>query len=362
MNPHAARTETGRFRAAESRFLQIGLVWLSLLPLSIHSASALSRDVLLIGDSITEGFVSGPDGVDTECGGGLCYAARLDTLLGERFTVVNAGVGGATTVDWTGNVPGIPYIDVDGAATPIFDALAAPNLPTDIVVILLGVNDAIGFFEVAPTTPDAYAANLGKLIGRVTSRGAEKVILATPTPLFAFDEIIRDRLSQYSEAIHALCMMHVDVVCGPDLLSILTPEDFEGGVDIHPNAHGHERIASALAESITSVPEPSVALCLALGLAALSFSRKPRSSPRSRRSEVPRRPPDGTPEPRPAREVSRSSAAQRRRRNPKDGSRSSRDAPGLVSARRSGWTLERSSRWVRWAIAQRPSRRSQRSR
>jgi len=94
-----------------------------------HGMPAIASpiEVLLIGDSITEGCVSGPTGTDCTCDQGLCYASKLSTHLGSDYQIVNGGVGGSTTADWASETVGIPYVVVDDTPTPIFEGVAVPN-------------------------------------------------------------------------------------------------------------------------------------------------------------------------------------------------------------------------------------------
>jgi lysophospholipase L1-like esterase len=236
-------------------------------------ALALPFELLLIGDSITEGCVSGPTGTDCTCDQGLCYAAGLSTYLGSDYQIVNAGVGGSTTADWASDAVGIPYVLVGDTPTPIFEGVAAPNLPADIVLIMLGANDAIGVFEPSPIAPDMYFENLDAMVTRILDLDAGRVVLVRPPPLLAFDETVQDRLRSYGTEIDRLCAFTMNVVCGPDLTSLLTPDDFEGD-DLHPNAAGHDKIAWAVSETIVSIPEPSAAFLMGLGLAALGLRRR----------------------------------------------------------------------------------------
>jgi len=234
---------------------------------------ALPIELLLIGDSITEGCVSGPTGTDCTCDQGLCYAGRLNTHLGGDYHTVNAGVGGSTTSNWASEAVQTPYVLVGGTPTPIFEGVAVPNLPADVVLIMLGTNDAFGWFEPSPIYPDLYLENLDAMVTRILDLGAGQIVLVKPPPLLAFDETGQNRLRSYGPEIDRLCALMTNVVCGPDLTSLLTPDDFESD-DPHPNAAGHDKIAWAVSETIAFVPEPSAALLMGLGLAALSLRRR----------------------------------------------------------------------------------------
>jgi lysophospholipase L1-like esterase len=231
-------------------------------------APVLGIEVLLIGDSITEGFISGPEGLNRSCIEERCWAARLAARLGQGYRVIERGVGGATTLDWAGPAVGIPYADVEGSLVFLFEGLAAEDLAAEIAVILLGTNDATGFMEDAPIPPDEYGRKLALLTRRLLDRDIDHVVLVSPPAQRGAPAEVQNRLAAYGRAIERLCQPmsrepsgeRPAVICGPDLLGLLGPEHFEEN-DIHPNASGHRRIAEAVAETIEAlsrgrVPEP----------------------------------------------------------------------------------------------------------
>lgn len=233
-------------------------------------AVGIEVEVLLIGDSITEGFVSGPEGLNRSCIEERCWAARLAARLGERYRVIERGVGGATTLDWAGPAVGIPYADVEGSLAHLFEGLAAGDLAAEFAVILLGTNDATGFMEDAPIPPDEYGGKLALLTRKLLDRETDHVVLVSPPAQHGAPVEVQQRLAAYGRAIERLCQPlsrssdpsgeRPAVICGPNLLDLLGPEHFEG-TDIHPNASGHRRIAEAVAETIEDlardrIPEP----------------------------------------------------------------------------------------------------------
>src|SRR5215475_1611185 len=137
--------------------------WLSMLllalPISLPGvAAAAPYKVVLLGDSITRGLTSEPSGPP--------YATLLADSLGAGFDVINIGCGGASSRDWS---PTAGSAVCGGLPDPLlsetlYPAMAKPNLPADLVVIMLGTNDAIGFFEPAPLTSAEYRSALEELI------------------------------------------------------------------------------------------------------------------------------------------------------------------------------------------------------
>ncbi len=122
--------------AVLARFPRTLLTAFTLLAAFSEPAQARPK-ILFVGDSITAG-----GGASDPATGGFV------ALIAERFPeleVANAGCGGSTVRDWTLDGPTLPCA-VLGAWT----TLAEPELPASITHILLGTNDAVGFFEFFP--------------------------------------------------------------------------------------------------------------------------------------------------------------------------------------------------------------------
>lgn len=120
--------------------------------------------VVTLGDSITFGAHMQP---------GQTYPEQLQALLDQRYgagacRVVNAGIGGQTTVN------GLSRLDRDVLA----------HKP-DVVILSFGVNDCVKTSATAyQVGPEAFEASLRELVARVRSAGAEP-ILATSLPALA---------------------------------------------------------------------------------------------------------------------------------------------------------------------------------
>jgi lysophospholipase L1-like esterase len=247
--------------------------WSSLLllalPLALPGvAAAAPYEVVLLGDSITQGISSEPVGPS--------YATLLSDSLGAGFDVTNIGCGGTSSRDWSPSSGISVCVGLPDPNLPanLYPALAKPNLPADLVVIMLGTNDATGAFEPAPLTAAEYRAAMEELVTQLLFDGAGEVMLATPPPNFAMPETAPTLLA-YAAAILDLCDAPSDaVLCGPDVLHLLQAEDFETG-QIHPNASGHAKIADAMYASILlAIPEPSTGGMLGIGLLALARMRR----------------------------------------------------------------------------------------
>ena len=234
------------------------------LALAGQAAAAPIR-TLLLGDSITFGIVSGA--------AGPAYADILSADLAGTHDVVNASLSGSSAFYWA---PNTPCPGVCSSADNVFDELATPELPADIVTLLLGTNDALGFFLDAPTPLGDFEDLMREIVDGLFSGGASNVILMAP-PAANVAPTPATLLVGYREEIGLICGDTFGVTCGPNLHELLDPAlDFEAG-DIHPNVAGHAKIAAALADAILSIPEPGTGLLVGLGLATL-WIRCPRGT------------------------------------------------------------------------------------
>lgn len=184
--------------------------------------------VVLVGDSITVGKMSEPQGPS--------YVERLRELLGDGYAIANVGVGGSGSEDWR---------------RPLLLKRIESNTPAEIASVLLGTNDAVGFRKPKPTPPEQYARAILALVDDLVVLGAERVILMTPPPHHWPD--VDGRLLDYRERLLSLCWARESLVCGPDLYQLLDGKtDFEHE-KLHPNANGHRKIAEALARAILAI-------------------------------------------------------------------------------------------------------------
>jgi lysophospholipase L1-like esterase len=225
-------------------------------------AQALPTRVLLAGDSITDGVVSAPVGP--------AYAELLPDLLGPGFEVVNSGLSGMSSPYLK------PGVDCQGLCTSgtFFGDLIAPELPSEIATLMLGLNDALGFFLPDRVTPEAYEANLREILDGLFAGGVSHIILMSPPTPAATESLSDEYLIPYRDSVFAICRGTVGVLCGPDLQLLLDADlDFAPG-DIHPNGGGHEKIANALSRKVLAIPEPGSGVLLAIALAALATGRR----------------------------------------------------------------------------------------
>ncbi len=204
--------------------------------------------VLLLGDSITQGDVSGPTGVP--------YAERLARLLGAGYDVRNLGCSSTSSADWHPRAG--PRLCAAGLVD-LWKDRVAPNLPADVVIVLLGTNDAIGFLEPARTSSSDYRMNLRQLLMALRSAEVPRTILLTPPARCPRASPDAHRLlERYGDVIRDLCSTLDGVECGPDLHRRLDVRRDFFRCDVHPNREGHERIARMLAAEIRGDPSPNL--------------------------------------------------------------------------------------------------------
>jgi lysophospholipase L1-like esterase len=159
----------------------------------------------------------------------------------------------------------------------IYEDLAQANLPAQLVTVLLGSNDAVGYFEPSPIEPLVYAGALNEIIDNLLFDGADQVLLMTPPPWGRHvNDAVGQRLADYRVFVQALCTHRDSVVCGPDLYTLLDLAEHFEGVNVHPNAAGHLVIAQELSASILAfVPEPSASSLILV--TAIVFALRHRS-------------------------------------------------------------------------------------
>jgi lysophospholipase L1-like esterase len=212
-----------------------------------------------MGDSITAGISSEPIGPG--------YAELLVPLLAGTHDVVNTAVPGSSTYYW---LPSTPCASCTGGS--LFAERVSPELPADIVTILLGTNDAIGTFLPARIPVDEYERSMREIIDSVFLEGAAAVVLMSPPPIYSprSPPIVDELLTGYRASIRAICGDTEAVLCGPDVYTLLEPSDFSPEDWVHPNRFGHEKIALALRDTLISMPEPGTGTLVLFGLALLA--------------------------------------------------------------------------------------------
>ena len=213
--------------------------------LLIGAATALwvtRTKVVVLGDSHVAGGQSKPHGPS--------FVEVLREELGPRYEVVAAGCPGSSTHDWTHDGPSLACSM--GNAYP---ELGRPQLPADIVVILLGTNDAAGFKEERPASPRVYAREMRELVHRVQADGGRRILLVGPPPSPRPRWRGARRLRAYSKALAALAQREPNVYMGPDLQEFIDPEEHFDGRKVHMNAAGHRLVGERLALAVRALQD-----------------------------------------------------------------------------------------------------------
>jgi lysophospholipase L1-like esterase len=218
-----------------------GLIAALALLLAAGSASAQDEplSVVLLGDSITYGIMGGTPGIP--------YADLLSIGLASTHEFTNIGCGGTSTPMWT--ISEGTNLCLGTQPATIFETFAIPALPADFVTIMLGTNDSVGFFLPDVVTGPEYKKHMMEIVGNSLYFGARTVVMMSPPPKCGLGLGSDPYLRAYRVAAYEICSAHPDVVCGPDIYSVLDSTDFEN-CGVHPNQQGHSKIAMALGQSL----------------------------------------------------------------------------------------------------------------
>lgn len=208
-----------------------------LLLSSTAVAGKPNKRVIFVGDSITAGLH-----IDT--------MDRYPEVVGQltRIDSINAGCAGSTTRDWNPNAN--RGFCVFGGAWPV---LVSPNLPADSMFIMLGTNDANGFFEFWPNTgengfyvsPEEYFGRLFDMVDAFPGT----TFLITPLPPSLFSPYGVKRWAEYKKKILRIVDIHPRACLGLDTDGLLDRSTDYADL-IHPNENGMYKIAMELSHVV----------------------------------------------------------------------------------------------------------------
>lgn len=128
------------------------------------------RRILCFGDSNTYGY-SPVDG--QRYGDDINWPGVLDSLLGDKFEVINEGKNGRTVAFDD------PYKEGCNGMNDI-EACIEDHEPLDLVIIMLGTNDLKVYFD---ASPQIIAENLREMCKTVQTKTDARIILASPALL-----------------------------------------------------------------------------------------------------------------------------------------------------------------------------------
>ncbi len=212
------------------------------------------KNILCFGDSNTYGlnpeWVHGNFGrhdIDTR------WTGRLQKLLGSEYRIIEEGLNGRTTV--FNNPTGEYRCGID-----YFQPCIESHIPLDLIIIMLGTNDAHPLFN---TRPNDIAQGLARLI-KVAKNPAiylgmpmPKILIAVPVPigkaaLSLPDGVTTPEMIKTTEGL-AEAYKHVAEMYGCeyiDLGKFAQTAPFEG---VHLTPEAHAAIAEAYAAKIKEI-------------------------------------------------------------------------------------------------------------
>ena len=208
----------------------------------------MKKRILCFGDSNTWGY----NGVNKErFEEDIRWTGRLQSLLGEGYTVIEEGHNGRTTV-WDDPVEnrlaGLTYL------WPCMES----HSPFDLIVIMLGTNDTKTYFSM---TAQNIADAAGRLVRIVQSsdfgRGhqAPQVLLVSPILIannevldYMFGEQAAVKSRGFAEAFRRIADENNCYYMDASLYA--KPGDADG---LHMDAESHESLAAAMYEKILSI-------------------------------------------------------------------------------------------------------------
>ncbi len=207
--------------------------------------------VVCFGDSVT--------GVYYHTGSRRAYTDMLGIALRRgspraKVEMINAGISGHTTVN------ALARIDHDVLA----------HKP-DVVTVMFGLND------MTRVPLETYRTNLKTIVAKCRAIGSE-VVLATPNNVVTTGSRPTQKLIQYCDVVREVGRDLAVPVCDcyRELAAVRVNHSFNWQLlmsdAIHPNMAGHQRLATALAQTITGLrislndvppPQPAIANTLA---------------------------------------------------------------------------------------------------
>lgn len=235
--------------------------------------------VLCVGDSITQGYISGtPAAPGTTFDPVKAWAGQLPALLGSDYSVTNIGIAGSHVAQWmidnlsrriVETLPPQPVPGPDGTES-LHSWGIVPQMPVDLVLLMGAVNEMLGFATAGVISTAEQAAARHELFAeQLLSVGAGAVMLSCHgVPNFGIDAAARTLWQQQANRVGDIILglpafeQNNRMLRGIDGRVVLDPpagffevvEVISGSQDVHPNQVGHDAIATALAARILAVP------------------------------------------------------------------------------------------------------------
>ncbi len=211
--------------------------------------------ITCVGSSCTEGYgCSDFNGAKT-----MSYPGQMDTMLGDDFTVYNAGLSGSTVVD------------VPPAGVSVYSYMSQANYQRglasepDIMILFVGSNDATsGRWNVAGYK-EAFIRDYKMIIDAYLALPSHPYIFVS----YPYDSTASDRHQYVPEVMEIMDQLQAEYNCGLiDFYTItnqLITENYSKywADGVHPNDAGYEKVAevgaAAILEYVNGLAEGSKA-------------------------------------------------------------------------------------------------------
>ena len=200
--------------------------------------------VACIGDSTTQG--AGAEDKATQS-----YPAQLQTMLGDRYEVMNFGVGSCTLIR-----KGHPNV------WRTLERIKAGNVNPDIVVVSLGINDTCGGSRKCWNHKDDFPGDYRDLVEQLSALPSKpRIWLCAPTPMVVeapgVEAKRRKDLQERGPRLQEL-IGHIKAIVKEKQLGFIDlntplagkPEFFTDGV--HMNKDGYRAVAAIVARELQS--------------------------------------------------------------------------------------------------------------
>jgi lysophospholipase L1-like esterase len=242
------------------RGLAGGLAAVALLAGNIaYAQQGAAKRIMIYGDSNTWGYIPVESGTTTRYPEDVRWPGVLQAILGSGYEVIDEGLSARTTDIADPTLPHISGAGLDGSA--YLSSAIATHLPLDLVVIMLGTNDAKKMFD---RSAFRIALGMGKLIDIVaqtksgvgTSYSAPRVLVLAPPPLGKLaPESRAERFAGGVEKTKALPAYYEAIAkaSGAEFLDVgkLTATDGVDGVHLSPAAH--KAIGTGVADRVKAI-------------------------------------------------------------------------------------------------------------
>lgn len=219
-----------------------------------------AKTILVFGDSLTWGWKPvSPIFPTTRHDKEDRWSEVMAQSLGEGYDVITEGLSGRTTAFDDPQSPGL----MNGLDD--FDSIFMSHEPLDLVIIMLGTNDAKTYFEKSAQEIGEGMSKLASLAANglgigIYVYGPPKVLIISPPPIGdEVDPLVASVFEGVNDKIAEMPAIYADIaasVGGYFFDAATVVEKDEVGVDgIHLLAEGNEDLGEAVAEKVREILE-----------------------------------------------------------------------------------------------------------